>query len=413
MNILTFTSLWPNVEQPNFGIFVKHRVAAMARLDDVDVRVVAPVPYFPTPVVRSLPHAVLDWLPAHWPRLARVPAFEANDDLPTFHPRYLVTPKVGMRFYGDWMTRGAWDLVRRLHAEKPFDLIDAHYVYPDGAAAVALGWRLNIPVVITARGTDISLFSHLPPIRPKIINTLNRAAGVIAVSQGLKRQMVALGILSQKIAVIPNGIEGELFYPRDRQAARRKLGLNAEDQIILTVGALIPRKGIDRLIGAMALLAVRARKEGRKAPKLFAIGEGEERRALESQIANLKLQDSVFLPGAKPHAELADWYAAADLFCLASRREGCPNVVIEAMACGVPVVAAEMDGIRELIDPGCGQVVSTPTPENFATEIQRGLSRNQNREEIAKRGGVRSWQQVAAEVMRYYAMRGLFPERSY
>jgi glycosyltransferase involved in cell wall biosynthesis len=162
----------------------------------------------------------------------------------------------------------------------------------------------------------------------------------------------------------------------------------------------------------VALLAGQAREKGRKPPKLIAIGEGEERRALESQISNLKLQNSVFLPGAKPHAELADWYAAADLFCLASHREGCPNVVIEAMACGVPVVAAEMDGIRELVGPGCGQVVSTPTPENFAAEIQKGLSRNQNREEIAKRG-VRSWQQVAAEVVRYYAMRGLSLKRSY
>src|SRR5262249_48390401 len=160
---------------------------------------------------------------------------------------------------------------------------------------------------------------------------------------------------------------------RNRENARRKLGLNTEDQIILTVGALIPRKGIDRLVGAMALLARQAREKGLKPPKLVAIGEGEERRTLESQIANFKIQDSDFLLGVKPHAELADWYAAADLFCLASHREGCPNVVIEAMACGVPVVAAEMDGIRELVDLGYGQVVGTSTPENFATEIQKGL----------------------------------------
>ncbi len=409
MNILTFTSLWPNIEQPNFGVFVKHRVAAMARFDGmpdgVDVRVVAPVPYFPKPL------ALLGQLPQHWLRLARVPEVEdptsgENDGLPTFHPRYLVTPKVGMRFYGSWMATGAWQTVRRLHAEKPFDLIDAHYVYPDGFAAVEIGRRLNIPVVISARGTDISLFSQMPHIWPKIINSLNRAAGVISVSDALKQQMVALGIIGQKIAVIPNGIDRETFHPRNREAARRKLGLNLEDRIILTVGALIPRKGIDRLIGAMALLAREALEAGVKPPKLFAIGEGEERQSLESQISNLKLQNSIFLPGAKPQADLADWYAAADVFCLASHREGCPNVVVEAMACGLPVVAAEMDGIQELVNPICGRVVSAPSAEYFAAEIDAALRAEWDREVIALAAGGRSWREVADEVLAYYAARG-------
>jgi glycosyltransferase involved in cell wall biosynthesis len=401
MNILTFTSLWPNIEQPDFGAFVKHRVAAMARLDGVGLRVVAPVPYFP----KSL--AAFNPLPDRWRRMARLPETEEIDGLPTFHPRYLVTPKVGMRFYGSWMARGAWQTVRQLHAEKPFDLIDAHYVYPDGYAAVELGRRLNIPVVITARGTDISLYSHLPPIWPKIINALNRAAGVIAVSDALKQQMVALGIVGQKIAVIQNGIDRETFRPRERETARRTLGLSVDDSIILTVGALIPRKGIDRLIGAMALLAKHARENRVRPPKLFAIGEGDERQALESQISNLGLQDSIILPGAKPQAELADWYAAADLFCLASHREGCPNVVLEAMASGLPVVAAEMDGIRELVNPGCGRVVGNTPAETFAVEIGDALACDWDRRLIAEMGGARSWDDVALEVLDYYALRGI------
>ncbi|MEO6723925.1 MAG: glycosyltransferase family 4 protein [Blastocatellia bacterium] len=410
MNILTFTSLWPNVEQPNFGVFVKHRVAAMARLDGVNVRVVAPVPYFPKSFTHSLPLTGLNRLPQHWLRLARVPEVEEVGGLPTFYPRYLVTPKVGMRFYGSWMAKGAWQTVRRLHTEKPFDLIDAHYVYPDGFAAVELGRRLNIPVVISARGTDINHFSHLPYIRPKIINALNRAAGIITVSGALKQQMVALGIVGQKIAVIPNGIDRETFHLGDREAARRKLGLNAEDQIILTVSALIPRKGIDRLIGAMALLAVEAREKKLNPPKplkLIVIGEGNERRVLESQIFNLALQDNVFLPGAKPQAALADWYAAADLFCLASYREGCPNVVVEAMACGLPVVVAEIDGIREFVDSTNGRVVASPSAENFAAQIKAALIAAWDRQKIAGVTRARSWDDVAAEVVKFYEQRGI------
>ncbi len=413
MNILTFTSLWPNVEQPNFGVFVKHRVAAMARLEGLNVRVVAPVPYFPKSLTRLLPLTVLNRLPQHWLRLARVPEVEEIGGLTTFHPRYLVTPKVGMRFYGSRMAKGAWQTVRRLHTEKPFDLIDAHYVYPDGFAAVELGRRLNIPVVISARGTDINHFSHLPHIRPKIINALDRAAGVIAVSDALKQQMAALGIVGQKIAVLPNGIDRETFHLRDREAARRKLGLNLEDQIVLTISALIPRKGIDRLTGAISLLAKEALEAKlnspklSKLPKLIAIGEGSERRALESQIFNLGLQDYVFLPGAKPQADLADWYAAADLFCLASHREGCPNVVVEAMACGLPVVVAEIDGIREFVDSTNGRVVASPSAENFAAQIKAALIADWDRQKIADSVGARSWDVVAAEVVRFYEQRGI------
>ncbi|MGH9799947.1 MAG: glycosyltransferase, partial [Blastocatellia bacterium] len=251
MNILTFTTLWPNAEQPNFAVFVKHRVATMARLDGVNVRVVAPVPYFPT---RLLPRAILTRLPEHWRLMARVPEQEDVGGLQTFHPRYLVTPKIGMSFYGRWMASGAWETVRRLHAERPIDLIDAHYVYPDSYAATLLAERLKIPVVITARGTDINLFSRMPLIRPKIVKALNYAAGIIAVSEALKTRMVELGVSGEKIAVIRNGIDREVFYPRNRKEARQKLKLDAEDRILLSVGALVPLKGFDRLIDAMALL---------------------------------------------------------------------------------------------------------------------------------------------------------------
>ncbi len=393
MNILTFTTLWPNAEQPNFGIFVKHRVAALSKLDGVHVRVVAPIPE-----TGLLPRAVLT-RSFRWQQMSRVPERETIDGLQTFHPHYLVTPKLGMRFYGSWMARGAWETVQRLHAEQPIDLIDAHYVYPDGYAAALIGERLNIPVFITARGTDINLFSRMPAIRLKIINALNRADGVIAVSESLKQRMIELGVIGQKIAVIGNGIDREVFYPRGRDESRRRLGLDAEDRIILTVGALVPLKGIDRLIDAMVLLP------DRKRVKLFVIGEGVERRRLESQISALGLRDTVFPVGAKPQAELADWYSAADLFCLASHREGCPNVVIEAMACGLPVVASDVGGIREMVGRDCGKLIANPTAENLAEEITSALNFDWDWQKIAERGGSRSWAEVASDVTGYYRQR--------
>jgi teichuronic acid biosynthesis glycosyltransferase TuaC len=385
MNVLIFTSLWPNSERPNLGIFVKNRIAALAQIDGVDVRVVAPVPYFP----KSFQSPII---PARWRRMASIADREMIAGIQTYHPRHLVTPKVGMTFYSRWMACGAENLLRRLHAEQPISLIDAHYVYPDGHAAVLLGERLNIPVVITARGTDINLFSQMPLIRPMIRHALKRADGVIAVSNALKQRMIELGIEAEKVAVIRNGIDRSIFHPRDQAETRRRLGLASESRIVITVGALVPLKGTDRLIDAMRLLSD-------ESIKLYVIGEGPERGALESQIAKHKLTDRVFLVGSRSHEELAEWYSAADLFCLASSREGCPNVVIEAMACGTPVIAADVGGVRELVvGPACGRVIASVTAESLAREIEVALESNWNREGIGKHFGSQSWSEVAKEV---------------
>ncbi len=390
MNVLVFTSLWPNSEQPNFGIFVKNRIAAMAQLDDVNIRVIAPVPYFPRRLQSS-------FIPSHWRRPARIPDREMIAGIDTYHPRHLVTPKVGMTFYARWMANATQELLRRLHAEQPIDLIDAHYVYPDGYAAVMLGLKLNIPVVVTARGTDIDLFSRMPLIRPMIRKCLKSAKGVIAVSSALKERIVELGIEAEKVSVIRNGIDPEIFYPRDRAEARHRLGLKTEEKIIVSVGALVLLKGFDRLIDAMALIED-------KRVKLYVIGEGPERAALGVRIAESDLKDRVFLIGPRPQEELAEWYSAADLFCLASRREGCPNVVIEAMACGAPVVAVDVGGIRELVgNESNGRIVVSHEAEKFAGEIERALEKKWDREGIAAYGCSRTWLVVAEDVFNYYA----------
>ena len=391
MNVLVFTTLWPNAEEPNFGVFIKHRALALSQLDGVKLRVVAPVPYFPKALAGA-------WLPKSWQVKARIKAQEVIDGVTVEHPRYLVTPKIGMRFYGDWMARGAEAVVRELHRQEPFDVIDAHYIYPDADAARQLGRKLDLPVVMTARGSDINQFTRLPDIRPLIQRALSQADGLIAVSDGLKREMVALGIADDQIRVIRNGVNRDSFHLRDQAGARRLLGLDVQRRIIITVSRLIQGKGLDRLIQAMALLARRSLAAD---PLLYIIGAGPERAALEKMIAAYGLQDRVFLTGARLQSELPDWYAAADLFCLATHREGCPNVVIEALACGLPVIATDTPGVDELLtDAVNGSLVPvTDSPaESFADKIAVALDRTWNRRAIASSGGARDWQEVAREV---------------
>ncbi|MBL8189663.1 MAG: glycosyltransferase, partial [Acidobacteria bacterium] len=263
----------------------------------------------------------------------------------------------------------------------------------------------NLPVFITARGTDINWFSRMPLIRPKIVNALRQATGIIAVSEALKMRMVELGIPAKKIAVIRNGVDRDVFFPRDRHEARKRLGLDPEDQVLLSVGALVPVKGFDRLIDAMALLKCEA---PASRLKLFIIGEGSERRVLESQISTLKLESCVRLIGAKPQAELANWYSAADLFCLASHREGCPNVILEALACGLPVVAVDVGGVRELVNSELfGRAISPPTAENFAAQIRKAFQSRWQRKEIARLAAIRTWDEIALETGNYFTTCGI------
>ncbi len=391
MNILVFTTLWPNSEQPNLGVFVKHRAVALSHLDGVSMRVVAPVPYFPKSLVVSK-------TPKDWQLKARIKDREMTGDLLVEHPRYLVTPKVGMRYYGQWMARGADRIVRKLHAEKPFDLVDAHYIYPDGLAALRLARALDLPVVMTARGSDINQFIRLPHIRALLQQALTGATGVVSVSDGLKQGMMELGIPSDKVAVIRNGIDRSIFYPRERAAVRRKLGLDPDRKIVMTVCSLTPRKGIDRLIDAFALLVKQPVDEG---ALFYVIGEGQVRAALEAQIAAQGLSERVFLVGSRLQAELPEWYAAADAFCFATHGEGCPNVVIEALACGLPVIATDIPGIDELItSPAYGRLVppDQSVASGFAEAMAAALKTTWDREAIAAYGGARAWADVAAEV---------------
>lgn len=386
MRILVFTTLWPNREQPGFGIFVRNRVLALARAPGVSVRVVAPAPYFPA------------WLngraiPEKWVRLARVPEFEIADGLSVHHPRYFNPPKIGMNLYDRWMADAAFPLIERLNREEPIDLIDAHYVYPDGAAAVRIAEKTGIGVVVTARGTDINLFTEMPMIRRRIRRTLARADGLIAVSAALRDRMAGLGIPREKIAVISNGIDDELFRPIDRDAARSRLDLPREGAIVLAVASLVPLKRIDLLIRAFSML-------DRDDARLIVIGEGHERQRLEALAGEVSA--GVSLIGHRDQRELPLWYSAADLLCLTSSREGSPNVLREALACGLPIVASDVGGVAEIIDgaPGC-QVVADLNEPTLAREISQALDSPPPRDTIAAFNR-RSWSQVAGEILEYY-----------
>ncbi len=355
MKILTITTLYPNAAAPSHGVFVENRLDFFRRRTGADVKVIAPVPWFPSAAPIFGPYA----------RFAAAPERETRRGAEVRHPRYAIPPKVGMTYAAAALARVIERDARAILAEGwDFDLIDAHYLYPDGVAAVAAARRLGKPVVLTARGSDVTELAGFPRQRRMILDAVLRCDGVIAVAEALKTDLVRLGAPAEKIRVLRNGVDLAMFRRADRDAARA--ALKVDGAVIASVGSLIPRKGHDIAIGALALLPEAT---------LIIAGEGPELGALKSQAEKLGVGARVRFTGQLRHEALIDVYNAADALILASAREGWPNVLLEAMACGTPAVAADAGGAREVIrEAAAGRVLGKRTSEAAAAALRDVIS---------------------------------------
>ena len=298
-----------------------------------------------------------------------------------------------MPFHGLSMFAGSLTLVRQLHEKMRFDCIDAHYVYPDGYAAVRLGRSLGIPVIVSARGTDMSLFPSFRLIRPMIQWTLRNAAGVVGVCEALRQSMLVLGASAENARAIGNGVDLERFTPMERGEARGRLDIPSDAEIVVAVGNLVPVKGYQFLIPVIARLISEHPKI-----RLYIVGEGYFRSKLEAQARQEKVQDRVIFVGRKPNEELKYWYSAADVSCLASSREGWANVLLESLACGTPVVATRVWGAPEVITSSELGVLVDQNVDSIAAGLDAALRKRWDRELLVCHAASRTWDVVAEEV---------------
>lgn len=384
LRVLVLTSVFPNASQPALGVFVRERVQRMSR--SCDLRVVAAVPWFPgNRFIRG----------ARW---SNVPTIEDQEGLPVYHPRILSIPRYGKALDGVFYAASLMPFLLRLRRAFPFDLIDAHFVYPDGVAAIVLGKAFRVPVTITLRGSIVRLSTYRWH-RPQIRWALQRAARIIAVSQSLKTVVTHLGIPPERIRVIPNGVDSERFRRMDRTDARRACGLPLDRTILLSVGAVYAGKGHHLVVEALRRLVQRW-------PDLLYVVVGDEmhgdnyRLRLEQTIASYGLEPHVRFIGGRPHEDLPPWFAAADVFCLATRSEGWANVLLESIACGVPVVTTRVGGnaeiVRERID---GVLVPLGHISALASAIDEALTRSWDRDAMATYARGHSWDRAAAAAL--------------
>lgn len=384
MRVLVLSSTFPNARQPQRGVFVRERIRRLAKR--CQVIVIAPIPWFPlNRLIRK--------------DRAGVPFLEHQEDLTVYHPRFFSLPRYGKCLDGVLCFLSLIPFVLRLRRRFPFEVIDAHFAFPDGLAAVLLGRLFRCGVVVTLRGS-IPRLSGYRLHRPQLHWALARAQRVVAVADYLRRVAVRLGIDEEHIRVIPNGVDLDTFAPDDPTQARRDCGLPVEGPILLTVGALYGWKGQHLVVEALPMIRERY-------PRVLYVMVGGTRPddrsylpALRKRVTRLGLEAHVRFAGTQPHPQLGRWFNAADLSVLASRSEGCPNVVLESLACGVPVVATDVGGIPEIIRAGRdGELVPYGDVRALTEALLHALERRWDRAALVDRASRFDWNDAAEQAL--------------
>jgi glycosyltransferase involved in cell wall biosynthesis len=355
--VLVWSALFPGPAQPQAGIFIRERMFRVA--GELPLTVISPQPWFP------LQGLIRRFRPHFRPSL---PGRENQSGIEVLRPGYFSVPGVLKRLDGWFMAIGARRTVRRLHRAGRADVIDAHFGYPDGYAATLVARWEGLPCTITLRGTELR-HSRDPALRRRLLAGLRSATQVFSVSASLKRLAVDLGVPDAAVRVVGNGVDSARFAPMPRGEARRALGLDDEAQVLVTVGGLVERKGFHRVIACLPELR-------EEFPKLhyLCVGsagpEGDFSARLKEQVAELGLGGCVHFLGALPPDEVRRTVSAADVSVLATRNEGWANVLLEAMACGVPVVATDVGGNAEVV---CREDLGTIVPFDDHAALVRAL----------------------------------------
>ena len=352
MKILILSHLFPNESNPALGSFVQQQVRFLRK--HCQLKVIAPIAWFPP--IRGF---------GRWSRIGRVCSRELIDGLEILHPRYLLFPrKIFFSLYWiSYLVMLFWTVRNR-----DFDLIHAHTAYPDGLAALLFGKAVKKPVLITAHGSDINLYPEESRIGKILVCfALRHCDAVVAVSSDLKNRIEKLGVNRAKLRVIHNGIDIALFSPMDKENAVSQKGLSRQNKRILYTGGLLPVKGVGVLIEAMSILAI-----SRNDIEMVLVGadkKGRTDREFIHMAKDLGLQEMVIFVTKVRNTEIPLWLTASDVFVLPSLSEGFGLSLVEALACGKPVVSTTCGGPEDIVTEEVGILVPPGDAKALASAI--------------------------------------------
>lgn len=385
--LLSIATLYPSAARPRFGNFVSQSLEALAAQPEWDVTVINPI---------GLPPIVA----GEYGALANAAVDEQRNGVAVHRPRFTLIPRIGGRLNPRMIERGVLPLARKLHAEQPFDMVDAQFFYPDGPAAAAIAQALGLPLAIKARGADIHYWGGKGFARSKMRDAAAKATRLLAVSDALAGDMAALGMDRGKIVLHYTGLDRDRFRPLQNDGLRRMLGerlglsLSEKDPLLVTVGALIPRKGQDLVLRALAELP---------AASLMLVGKGPEEDRLHALARELKVAERVHFLGSIDHDLLPLVLSAADAMVLPSASEGLANAWVEALACGTPIVIADVGGARELVRGAAAGLIVAREAEAIAEAVRTILAHPTRPADTAKIVEGFGWPEHAEALDRLYS----------
>ncbi len=381
--VVLVSNIFPNPAQPTKGVFTARLLKELKAFSDVTV--ISPLPWFP----KSLAFGIFKT----WSQFAMVPDEGVYGDVKVYYPKYLLMPKVSGALHPFLVFLSMLPVLRSLKRQGACDIINAHWVYPDGVAACMAGRLLKIPVVLTAMGCDINLYGAYRLRAPQIKWALNAAEGITTKSRDLAKKITRFGVSSDKVAFIPNGVDLSMF------SASNGAKTHATGSQALYLGRLSAEKGVDTLVDAIVMLA----RGGEKDIRLAIVGDGELNAALQKKVKENGLEDIVTFHGPVPHAEVAGYLRKSGVLCLPSLREGTPNAALEALACGRPVVASRVGGLPDIIIEGVNGFMFEPgSAKGIAEALKTAVKKAWDSSAIAATVAHLTWHDSAEAYLREY-----------
>lgn len=380
MKLLVVTNLFPTPYDPERGIFTLQLVKRLKKF--CEVTVICPLPWIPNCKIINRS--------SKWAQFSKIPNKYTIDGIEVYSPKYFMIPKLSELKHAAMMAYGIKNTIKKIHKLKNFDAINSHWFYPDSVAIGKISTQLKIPHIATGLGSDVNREMKNASKQEQIITMLNQANTITVVSNNLKNELVHYQIPANKITVIPNGIDVTKFKVLNKKECRKKLNIDIQVPMILYVGRLSSEKSIKTLISATAnLISIN------KNIQVYIIGAGPEDKSLDEQSKSLDLENNVHFVGKVDHDLIGTWMGATDFFCLPSIMEGCPNVILEALGSGCPVIASKVGAIPDIVTESTGILFTPEDISGLTDSIKTAINREWNNEEICESVQYLSWEHAA------------------